>query len=60
MANLKDIDKSYISDYDKFLYEFDQTHALSESQRQEKKKHARIATLRDGDVEVESPAESES
>lgn len=55
MANLKEIDKSYISDYDKFLYEFDKKNTPSQSQLDEKKKHAQIAKLRDGDVEGDAP-----
>ena len=45
--NTNDIDKFYISPYDRFLYEFDTTHPLSESQKEEIKKHQRIAELRD-------------
>ena len=42
-----DIDKSYVSPYDKFLFEFDATHEKSPSQLKEIKKHQRIASLRD-------------
>lgn len=42
-----DINKAYVSPYDRFLYKFDATHAKSESQLREIKKHQRIATLRD-------------
>ncbi len=42
-----DINKSFVSIYDKFLKQFDQTHALSESQNKEIEKHARIEKLRD-------------
>ena len=42
-----DIDKAYVSPYDRFLYEFDVNHAKSESQLKEIKKHQRIAALRD-------------
>ena len=42
-----DIDKSYVSPYDKFLFEFDATHEKSRSQLKEIKKHQRIASLRD-------------
>ncbi len=45
--NNQDIDKSYVSPYDKFLYEFDAKHEKSESQLKEIKKHQRIAYLRD-------------
>lgn len=48
--NKHDIDKAYVSPYDKFLYTFDKTHAKSESQLKEIKKHQRIATLRDEDL----------
>ena len=48
--NKPDIDKAYVSPYDKFLYKFDKTHAKSESQVKEIKKHQRIATLRDQDL----------
>lgn len=42
-----DIDKAYVSPYDKFLYGFDASHNKSESQLKEIKKHERIAMLRD-------------
>lgn len=42
-----DIDKAYVSPYDKFLTKFDETHAKTASQLKEIKKHQRIATLRD-------------
>ncbi len=42
-----DIDKAYISPYDKFLFEFDVTHDLSASQIKEIEKHKRIAQMRD-------------
>ncbi|MDI9818692.1 MULTISPECIES: CBU_0585 family protein [unclassified Legionella] len=42
-----DIDKAYVSPYDKFLFEFDSTHAKSASQMKEINKHKRIAYLRD-------------
>jgi hypothetical protein len=42
-----DIDKSYISPIDTFLYTFDRDHKKSESQIKEIKKHQRIARLRD-------------
>lgn len=45
--NSKDIDKAYISPYDKFLYQFNQRHELSPSQVKEMLKHQRIAELRD-------------
>lgn len=46
MSN-NDIDKFYVSPYDKFLFEFDATHEKSESQLKEIKKHQQIATMRD-------------
>lgn len=46
MSNL-DIDKAYVSPYDKFLFAFDATHEKTESQLKEIKKHKRIASLRD-------------
>lgn len=46
MSN-NDIDKAYVSPYDKFLFEFDAKHEKSESQLKEIKKHERIAYLRD-------------
>ncbi len=42
-----DIDKAFVSTYDKFLFEFDATHEKSPSQLKEIKKDARIAKLRD-------------
>lgn len=42
-----DIDKAYVSPYDRFLFEFDATHDKSASQLKEIKKHQRIAALRD-------------
>lgn len=46
--NKKDIDKAYVSEYDKFLQRFDATHEKSLSQQKEINKHQRIARLRDG------------
>lgn len=45
--NLDKIDKSYVSPYDKFLFEFDMTHEKSASQQKEIAKHKKIANLRD-------------
>ena len=45
--NKHDIDKAYVSPYDRFLFEFDATHDKSLSQLKEIKKHQRIAVLRD-------------
>lgn len=47
MNNELDIDKFYISPYDKMFHGFDQKHVLSESQKKEITKHERIAKLRD-------------
>ncbi len=43
----RDIDKAYVSPYDKFLFAFDAKHKKSKSQLKESKKHERIAYLRD-------------
>lgn len=45
--NSNDIDKAYVSPYDKFLFEFDATHSKSLSQIKEINKHKRIALMRD-------------
>lgn len=45
--NNHDIDKAYISPYDKFFCEFDKDHPLSESQLIEIAKYKRIFELRD-------------
>ncbi len=42
-----DIDKAYVSPYDKFLFGFDATHEQSASQIKESIKHERIAHMRD-------------
>ena len=42
-----DIDKAYVSPYDKFLFEFDAVHEKSESQLKEMAKYRRIFALRD-------------
>lgn len=47
MSNDIDIDKAYVSPYDKFLFEFDAKHEKSESQIKEIKKHERLALMRD-------------
>ena len=59
MANLKDIDKNYISEHDEFLFEFDSKHPLSASQQKEVDKHKKIAQLRDGLTDETEPKESE-
>ena len=43
----QNINKAFISAYDKFLYQFDELHEPSLSQLKEIKKHERIAYLRD-------------
>ncbi len=43
-----DIDKAYVSLYDKFLAEFDRDHDLSASQLKEIQTYRRIFALRDG------------
>lgn len=53
----EDIDKSYVSPYDKFLFGYDATHEKSASQRQEIKKHQRIAKLRDDKTQQEQKGE---
>jgi len=40
-------DKHYVSEIDKKLAEFDQTHPKSESQKNEIRKHQRVFELRD-------------
>ncbi|KGP63239.1 hypothetical protein EP47_04585 [Legionella norrlandica] len=45
--NKDDINKAYVSPYDKFLFEFDATHKKTASQLQEIQKHERIARMRD-------------
>jgi hypothetical protein len=47
MMSTNDIDKAYVSPYDKFLFEFDATHEKSLSQIKEIEKHERIALMRD-------------
>ena len=47
MNSNHDIDKAYVSPYDRFLFEFDNTHLRSASQEKEIEKHRRIAALRD-------------
>ncbi|KTC90991.1 hypothetical protein OQJ18_15605 [Fluoribacter dumoffii] len=45
--NSNDIDKAYVSPYDKFFYEFDATHNKSASQIKEINKHKLISFMRD-------------
>ena len=46
--NKNEIDKSFVSEYDVFLRQFDATHEKTASQQKEINKHERIAKLRDG------------
>lgn len=55
--NKHDIEKAYVSPYDRFLYEFDATHEKSLSQLKEIKKHERIAALRDSPNSLDSQDE---
>jgi hypothetical protein len=50
----KDINKAYVSPYDKFMFRFDVEHELSASQKKEIKKHERIFKLRDNAQSKES------
>lgn len=54
MAN-NDIDKAYVSPYDRFLYEFDACHEKSASQLKEIKKYQRIFALRDDVTSARDP-----
>ena len=45
-----DIDKFYVSPYDKFLREFDRNHEKTASQIKEIEKNERIAHLRDHSI----------
>lgn len=45
--NPLDLDKAYVSPYDRFMRQFDATHEKSASQIVEILKHQRIAELRD-------------
>jgi hypothetical protein len=55
--NSNDIDKAYVSPYDKFLFEFDATHNKSASQIKEINKHKRIFLMRDNKDYTETQAE---
>lgn len=48
-----DIDKFYVSPYDKFLREYDSKHVKTTSQIKEIDKHARIAHLRDEKIQTQ-------
>lgn len=47
MNQIHDLDKAYVSPYDRLLYQFDHEHEKSPSQLKEIKKHARIHRMRD-------------
>ncbi|MDX2345616.1 MAG: hypothetical protein QNK11_01885 [Legionella sp.] len=47
MSKTPDIDKAYVSPYDKFLRTFDAKHAPTASQQLEKAKHDKIVKQRD-------------
>ena len=47
MSNDTDIDKAYFSPFDIFLFEFDENHEKTLSQRIEIDKHKRLARIRD-------------
>lgn len=55
--NANDIDKAYVSPYDKFLFEFDATHSKTASQMKEITKHARLAKIRDDKEYTEEQGE---
>ena len=57
MSNDIDIDKAYVSPYDKFLFEFDAKHEKSASQIVEIKKHEEIARKRDDKNYLEQSSE---
>jgi hypothetical protein len=48
--NKLDIDKAFVSTYDRFLFEFDRDHEKTPSQLKEIEKHRRIAEFRDSVV----------
>ena len=54
VTKYRDIDKAYVSPYDKFLFEFDCHHEKSASQLKEIAKHQRIASRRDQSDAIES------
>jgi len=51
--SIQDIDKSYVSPIDEFLFAFDRDHEKSTSQLKEIRKHWRIAELRDHPVPLD-------
>ena len=54
--NPLDLDKAYVSPYDRFMRQFDATHEKTPSQIAEILKHQRIAELRD-EVSIEEEKE---
>lgn len=52
-----DIDKAYVSPYDKFLFAFDANHQKTASQLKEINKHKRIAFLRDNANKTDAQGE---
>ncbi len=55
--NTIDIEKAYVSPYDRFLHEFDATHEKSASQLKEINKYQRIFALRDNATELQQSDE---
>ena len=53
----QDIDKAYVSPYDRFLFTFDATHEKSASQLKEIKKHQLIFERRDHPIQQDLPNE---
>lgn len=51
MTYSDDIDKSYVSPVDEFLFTFDKKHPKTASQKREIEKHRRIAQKRDHAVD---------
>ena len=54
MNNTLDIDKFYVSPFDKMMREFDASHDPSISQMKEIEKHRKIANLRDHPIETDA------
>jgi hypothetical protein len=52
--NTFDIDKFYVSPYDKMMRKFDAEHEKTRSQIKEIEKHQKIAQLRDAPIEEKS------
>lgn len=51
MTYSDDLDKSYVSPVDEFLFTFDKNHPKTASQKREIEKHRRIAKKRDQAVD---------